>query len=210
MPSWVPGVFDNLGIENLLDNARPVGQLGDKHGVLLPALVVHDEHASHLDAVKIPAGWSAILVALAGIAGASVVYLWELVSAATLRRYLSVLYHMTWNKWWFDELYDFVFVRPTLLISGFIAVFLDRGLIDSLLHFCAWLYRQLASVVSVVGDRWIIDNFVDWLAEKTWNLGLSLRAVQTGRLRQYVMFIIVCTIVLFVIASLWWNYAIAG
>ena len=69
---------------------------------------------------------------------------------------------------------------------------------------------QLSAVVAVFGDRWMIDNFVDSLAEKTWNLGLSLRSVQTGRLRQYVMFIVVGTIVLFVVASLWWRFAIAG
>ena len=55
--------------------------------------------------------------------------------------------------------------------------------------------------MSVVGDRWIIDNCVDTVAEKTWDLGLSLRSIQTGRLRQYVMFIVVGTIVLFVVAS---------
>ena len=64
--------------------------------------------------------------------------------------------------------------------------------------------------MSVVGDRWIIDNIVDTFAEKTWDFGLSLRSMQTGRLRQYVMFIVVGTVVLFVVASLWWKYAVAG
>jgi NADH-quinone oxidoreductase subunit L len=160
--------------------------------------------------VRIPAGWSAILVALMGIAGATVVYLWELISAATLRRWLRILYELTWNKWWFDELYEFAFVRPALALSRFIAVVLDRGVIDSLLHASAWLYRGLSAFVALVGDRWIIDNTVDAFAEKTWDAGLALRAVQTGRLRQYVMFIVVCTIGLFVIASLWWNFAVAG
>jgi NADH-quinone oxidoreductase subunit L len=208
LSEWLDEGF--VSVQNLLEQARPVGQLGNKTGALLPNFVVPDEHASHADAVRIPAGWSAILVALAGIGGATVVYLWELISAATLRRYLVVLYHLTWNKWWFDELYDFVFVRPTLAVSRFIARTLDRGLIDSIVHACAWIYRGLSAVVAVVGDRWIIDNGVDTFAEKTWNAGLALRSVQTGRLRQYVMFIVVCTIVLFVIASLWWNFAIAG
>jgi NADH-quinone oxidoreductase subunit L len=197
-------------VEGLLEQARPVGQLGNKPSVLMTNLIVPDEHASHALEIKRPAGWSAILVALAGIAGASIVYLWEVISAATLRRYLNVLYHATWNKWWFDELYDFVFVKPTHLISAFIAHILDRGLIDSILHFFAWLYRQLSNAVSVVGDRWIIDNNVDRFAEKTWDLGLSLRSVQTGRLRQYVMFIVVCAVVLFVVASLWVRFAFAG
>jgi NADH-quinone oxidoreductase subunit L len=205
---WLDTAFPD--VPRLLEQARPVGQLGNKSGVLLPELLVPDEHGSHADAVRIPAGWSAICVALAGILGATTVYVWEVVSAASLRRYMNVLYHATWNKWWFDELYDFVFVRPTLAISGFIAQVLDRGIIDSTLHAFAWIYRGLAATVSVVGDGWIIDNGVDTLAEKTWNLGLALRSVQTGRLRQYVMFIVVWTIVLFVVASLWWKIALAG
>jgi NADH:ubiquinone oxidoreductase subunit 5 (subunit L)/multisubunit Na+/H+ antiporter MnhA subunit len=210
LPRWFPSTVANLGVENLLDQARPVGLLGNKVGVLMPKLVVPDEELAHVAAVKIPAGLSAIFVAIAGIAGASVVYLWESVSAASLRRSLSLLYHATWNKWWFDELYDFLFVRPTHAISRFIAFVVDRGIIDTILHSCAWIYRGLAQVVSVVGDRWIIDNLVDTFAAKTWDTALKMRAIQTGRLRQYVMFIVIGTIVFFLVATVWWRYAVAG
>jgi NADH-quinone oxidoreductase subunit L len=210
LPTWMPGIFAELGVETLLDQNRPVGTLDTKTGLLMPELVVPNEHDSHEWAIKLPAGLAAITAALLGIIGATMVYVWHTVDPARVRHSLRPLYDLSWHKWWFDELYDAVFVRPTLAISGLIAHVVDRGLIDSILHFCAWLYRQLSTVVSVVGDRWIIDNFVDSLAERTWNLGLSLRTVQTGRLRQYVMFIVVGTIVLFVVASLWWSYAIAG
>jgi NADH:ubiquinone oxidoreductase subunit 5 (subunit L)/multisubunit Na+/H+ antiporter MnhA subunit len=210
LSSAFPTTIANFGVENLLDQARPVGMLGDKPGVLMPHLVVPDELASHAPEIKIPAGISAICVAVAGVLGALIVYVWELVSVETLRRSVSLLYHATWNKWWFDELYDFVFVRPTLAIGRFVARTVDRGIIDSLIHSLAYIYRGGAAVVSVVGDRWIIDNFVDTFAEKTWDVALSMRAIQTGRLRQYVMFIVVGTVVLFVVASLWWRYAVAG
>jgi NADH-quinone oxidoreductase subunit L len=203
----MPGVFANLGVPKLLEQAQPVGTAGAKMGTILPGLVVPDEHSSH--DYKMPAGWSAIFVAIAGIGGATIVYLWELISAESLRRWLRVLYQATWNKWWFDELYDYVFVRPTLLLGRFVALVLDRGLIDGIIHAYAWGARLVALVVAFVGDRLIIDNFVDTVAEKTWNVGLSLRTVQTGRIRQYVMFIVVGTIVLFAVASLW-RYAIAG
>jgi NADH-quinone oxidoreductase subunit L len=207
---YAPGVLANFGVENLLDTARPVGMLGDKPGVLIANLVVPDEHAAHVNDVKIPAGLSAIFVALAGIGGATVVYLWETVSATSLRRWLNWAYHITWNKWWFDELYDFLFVRPTLAAANFLAYTLDRGLIDGIVHAFAALYRVLSLVVAYFGDQFLIDGTVDNFAERTWNLGLSMRAVQTGRLRQYVMFIVVGTIVFFVVASLWWRYAVAG
>jgi hypothetical protein len=93
------------------------------------------------------------------------------------------------------------------VISKFIAFWLDRGLIDSILHGFAYLYRGLAWIVATIGDQLVIDNVVDTTAEKTWDLGLSLRTVQTGQLRQYVMFIVVGTIALFVI---YWSVANAG
>ena len=207
--SWFgPGVFKNFGVEALLEQARPIGILGNKPGVLLSTLVIPDEHASHATAVKIPAGISAILVALAGVIGATVVYLWESISAANLRRSMSLLYAATWNKWWFDELYDYLFVRPTLAMGALIALVFDRRIIDGIIHLLAYIVRGFAQIVSVGGDRYLIDNGVDTFAEKTWDFGLWLRTLQTGRLRQYVMFIVVGTIVLFIVASVWWNLTI--
>jgi NADH-quinone oxidoreductase subunit L len=207
LPNYAPGLLANLGVPGLLQQAQPVGTAGLKTGTLMPSLIVPDEHSSH--EYVTPAGLSAILVALVGIAGATVVYLWELISAESLRRSLRVLYQLTWNKWWFDELYDFAFVRPTHRIGQFVAWVLDRGLIDGILHLHAFAARVLALLVAKVGDEGIIDNTVDTFAAKTWDVGLSLRAVQTGRLRQYVMFIVVGTIVLFAVASLW-RFAVAG
>jgi NADH-quinone oxidoreductase subunit L len=201
--------FANLSIPNLLEQARPIGTLASKGGIFLPDLSMPNEHLSHEWPIKLPAGLIAFSLALAGFLLATIVYLWKLVSAETLRRSLEPLYSLCWHKWWFDELYDAVFVRPTLAIGRFVANAVDRGLIDGILHAFAWLYRQLSAVVYVVGDRSIIDRGVDTLAAKTWELGLSLRSIQTGRIRQYVMFIVVGTIVLFLIASVW-RYAVAG
>jgi NADH-quinone oxidoreductase subunit L len=213
-PSWAPGVLSGFGLQNLLEQARPIGTLATKGGVLLPQLTIPNEHIAHepemFRQIKLPAGIAAISAAVLGIWLAAEVYWWRRVSADRLARMLRPFYQLSWHKWWFDELYDYLFVRPTLWISNFIARVIDRGLIDSILHFFALLYRVLAAVVSVFGDRFVIDGTVDTLADKTWHLGLTLRTVQTGRLRQYVMFIVVGTIVTFLVASLWWRYAVAG
>jgi NADH-quinone oxidoreductase subunit L len=177
-------------------------------------LLIPNEHIAHADemfqVIKLPAGIAAIVAALLGIALATVVYLWRSVSADDLARMLRPLYDVSWHKWWFDELYDFLFVRPTLAISNFVAKVPDRGVIDPILHSFALLYRVLSAVVSIFGDKFLIDGTVDRFAEGTWDAGLKLRSVQTGHLRQYVMFIVVGTIVFFVVASLWWRYAVAG
>jgi NADH-quinone oxidoreductase subunit L len=202
LPSFAPGVFANLGIEHLLDQSRPLGTLETKTGALAH-VIMPNEHLSHDWAIKIPAGLSAIAAAIIGIVFATVVYLWKTVSAENLARSLAPLYQLSWHKWWFDELYDLVFVRPTRAIGLAVAIILDRGLIDGILHSVAGMARVAALAVAKLGDRMIIDNFVDTLAAKTWDLGLSLRTIQTGRLRQYVMFIVVGTIVLFAVASMW-------
>ncbi len=62
------------------------------------------------------------------------IYWSKTISAESLARGLRPLYSLSWHKWWFDELYDFVFVRPTLAIGRVVAVVLDRGLIDGIIH----------------------------------------------------------------------------
>ncbi|MEX2093172.1 MAG: NADH-quinone oxidoreductase subunit L, partial [Pirellulales bacterium] len=212
-PSWAPGVLANFGVANLLEQARPVGTLATTSGVLFPDLTVPSEHFAHAPEmfwkIKVPAGLAAIAAAILGIWLATMVYLWHKISAESLAQKLRPLYSLSWHKWWFDELYDFLFVRPTLAIGALVAVVLDRGLIDGIIHALAAVGKGVAVVVSVVGDRFIIDNGVDTFAAETWNLGLALRAVQTGRLRQYVMFIVIGTVVIFMIASVW-RYAVAG
>ena len=60
--------------------------------------------------------------------------------------------------------------------------------------------------VLITGGR-IVDGTVNWVAYKTWDLGLGLRTMQTGNLRQYVMFIVIATVALFVLISFRWSIA---
>ncbi|MEX0583163.1 MAG: hypothetical protein WD185_05790, partial [Sneathiella sp.] len=44
----------------------------------------------------------------------------------------SALYQFLLNKWYFDELYDFIFVRPSKAIGRFLWTFGDGKAIDGL------------------------------------------------------------------------------
>jgi NADH-quinone oxidoreductase subunit L len=207
--AWeIPGI--NLSVPKLLEQARPIGTLATVEGTLVSELVIPTEHDSHADEIRIPAGLWASGMAAAGVLLAALLYLWRVVDPAALRHNLLVrpFYALSWHKWWFDELYDLVFVKPTLWIGRFVAGF-DRSVIDSILHACTWICRAISVIVDVVGDRTLIDRTVDGIASYTWRGGLSLRRVQTGRLRQYIMFLVVGTIILFMIASIW-RAAVAG
>ena len=57
-------------------------------------------------------------------------------------------------------------------------------------------------------DRLFVDGLVNLTARATYAAGLRLRAVQTGNVRQYVMLVALGTVVLFILTSFYWNYAI--
>ena len=52
-----------------------------------------------------------------------------------------------------------------------------------------------------------VDGLVDGLAGATYAVGLRLRGVQSGNLRQYVLWIAVGTVALFLLISFYWNWA---
>ena len=114
------------------------------------------------------------------------------------------------HKWYFDELYDVVFVRPVLCISPAVADV--RHARDRLAG------RRLGAGVTgwsrgstIWIDRLFVDGLVNGIARLNLSAsGLRLRRLQTGNLRQYVMFIVVGTVALFVLISLYWNFAIAA
>jgi len=121
------------------------------------------------------------------------------------RRQFPRIYVFLRHKWWFDELYALLFVRPVLLVSRLTAE-LDRRGIDALADGLARWTTLISSVDNWI-DRVFVDGLVNLIARWSYRAGISLRALQTGNLRQYVMFIAVGTVALFVLVSLYWNLA---
>jgi len=87
---------------------------------------------------------------------------------------------------------------------------IDRRWIDGLIDGLADCTKRF----SQWGDRWVdqgvVDGFANLIARWTFNTGLSLRRVQTGQLRQYVMFIALGTVAIFILISLFWSRTLAG
>ena len=203
---WSPISDGNITLGNLLEQARPAGTLPDQPAPML-GMTWPNEHDSHAPAIKVPATWIAFSTALGGFLLATVFYGLRKLDAGEAKQAFAPIYRLLWNKWWFDELFDFIFVRPTHVVSGWIANF-DRTWIDGLVDSLAWLTRVFSGFWDRFADRTIVDGSVNQLANITYRVGASLRRVQTGSLRQYVMFIVIGTIVVFALAS-FWRYALA-
>ncbi|MCA9213888.1 MAG: NADH-quinone oxidoreductase subunit L [Planctomycetales bacterium] len=204
---WQPIAGDTT-LSNLLSQARPAGTLPTESAVLF-TMTWPSEPISHLDHIKPKAGLLAFLTALAGFSLATVFYGLRKLDAEEARSAFAPIHRFLVNKWWFDELYQTIFVRPAHLIAGLISGF-DRRCIDWVLDSLARLTRAIAVIWERFADGQVVDGFVNGLASRTYRAGLSLRGVQTGRLRQYVMFIAAGTVAAFVVASFLWNYAFAG
>jgi NADH:ubiquinone oxidoreductase subunit 5 (subunit L)/multisubunit Na+/H+ antiporter MnhA subunit len=146
--------------------------------------------------------------ALAGVLLAAAMYLWRVISPDLVATIFRPVYTFLAGRWYFDEIYHALFVLPALGIAN-LASGIDRGLIDGLINGLAWGARQLAGIDAWI-DRTIVDGLVNATANATWNAGLELKKLQTGRLRQYVMFIAVGTVALFVLASMLFKSSLAG
>jgi NADH-quinone oxidoreductase subunit L len=98
------------------------------------------------------------------------------------------------NKFYFDELYAFLFVRPAYWLSEtFTYQIMDRKVIDGFLHGVSQFAVGLGSVLRNWIDRPIINGTADMVGEGTKLIGRSLRVVQTGRVQQYLVMTLVIT-----------------
>jgi NADH-quinone oxidoreductase subunit L len=73
------------------------------------------------------------LIAIAGIAIAYRIWVRDPAIAANARARFPRVYVLLSSKWYFDELIDFVIVRPALWLGGVITSVLERGLIQGLI-----------------------------------------------------------------------------
>jgi len=101
------------------------------------------------------------------------------------------------NKYYFDEFYDRVFVKPAYWFAeNIVYKFLDKGVIDGILHSFGPLTQGLGSTIRNYFDLPVINRFFgDGSADVTYWFGGKLRAVQTGRIQQYLMFALVIFII---------------
>jgi NADH-quinone oxidoreductase subunit L len=195
--------WTQIGLEPLLKQSQPAGIAeGVSGGLVWPQVTMPSEHAAHADeSNSTRAEWAAFTVALVGFIFATMFYGLRKWNPDEVRRTFAPLYRFLVRKWMFDELYAMLFVRPVLRISGWVAA-IDKKGID-------WLTDNLARAVEAISrvDDWIdrvfIDTPVNVTARWTYALGLRLRAIQTGNIRQYVMWIAAGLVGLFILMSLY-------
>jgi len=116
-----------------------------------------------------------------------------------LKRGLGFVYTALERKFWVDEAYDLVFIRPAKFLAETVtSVWIDRGLLDGILHgignFGNWFGRTLRRVIDIPVANGVPDGAA---AGARWS-GLKLRLTQSGHVQQY----LVTSLMLVVLAGL--------
>lgn len=101
---------------------------------------------------------------------------------------LAGFYKVLANKYYIDEIYDFIFIRPAKWISEKVVyLFLDQKIFDGLLH-------GIGSISMWIGDKFrfwfdlpVINKGGDNLALGTRKIGQNLRVTQSGRIQDYMI-----------------------
>jgi len=109
-----------------------------------------------------------------------------------LAKLLGSFYTWMKNKFYFDELYDRVFVRPAYwLADTFTNKWMDRGVIDGFLHTVARAAFSVGGILRNYFDLPVVNGFGDAVGEGTKLFGKKFRAVQTGKVQQYMLSVLV-------------------
>ena len=105
-----------------------------------------------------------------------------------LEKPLGPIYKLLKNKYYFDEIYDFIFVRPAIWLSQtFTYLWLDQKLIDGVLHFISRIAFSLGGIFRNYIDKPLVNGFGDFVGESVKRIGRSGRFIQTGRIQQYMI-----------------------
>ncbi len=93
------------------------------------------------------------------------------------------------NKWYFDEAYTFLFVRPSYWFAEKVVyLVLDKGLIDGVLHAIGRSAAVIGTALRTYIDKAIINETIgDGSAKVVKSAGSGLRPIQSGRLQQYMV-----------------------
>ncbi len=105
---------------------------------------IPESHASHNGLwIMITSG----VLAVVGIAVAYLMYAGDQKLAAGLKKGLAPLHALSFNKFYFDELFYSIIVYPVKLLAVFSATILDKTLVDNLVNLIGTIPRRIGEVL---------------------------------------------------------------
>jgi NADH-quinone oxidoreductase subunit L len=137
-----------------------------------------------------------VAVAFLGIGVARYLYHWKPTASESVARSAGGLYTTLLNKWYVDEVYDYLFVSGLAKGGGRVAGAFDNKIVDGGVNGTGWLTR-LSSSISIWWDTWIIDGSVRLLSFVVKVASYPMRILQTGHVQAYALIFVLGVLVFF-------------
>lgn len=137
-----------------------------------------------------------IAMALAGVGAGYLIYGRKPLVAGQkdpLER-MGVVWTVLRNKYYIDEIYRATFIRAAVGLATIFFRF-DQGIIDGLVNLIGKLTERW-SWVSRLFDVYVIDGIVNGVGRVTSAVGQELRYIQTGRVQNYMIIVIITVLLL--------------
>jgi NADH-quinone oxidoreductase subunit L len=175
--------------------------LTDSHGDPVPVdvdFVAENRAALQYHSIV---GALALVVVVIGLSFALVLYYWGVLDPNEAMEQFPGVHRFLTCKWYFDEAYSALLVRPALHIGQWCRNF-DAHVIDGFLHLWAH-WNVMTSYWSGRFDKGIVDGLANLIADVSFGIGSWLRNVQTGYLRSYILFLALAAMAVWVLLYAW-------
>ncbi len=164
-PSWLEPVFSSAAAEAVKEGEHPASLEWMLMGI-------------------------SVAIAIIGIVIARYFYHHKPQIPDSIEKSLKPLHGLLYNKWYVDEVYDFLFVNGLCKGGGLLLGAFDRNVVDGGVNGAGWLTR-FTSKISMWWDTWIIDGFVRFSSFFVKMLSYPVCMLQTGRVQAYAFFVVV-------------------
>jgi NADH-quinone oxidoreductase subunit L len=171
-------------------NNLPGGEVKEKENeVVYSGVYTEAMHQAH-----IPAMLLSLFVAGLGILTAFLFYQWKKLDPDKLADSIKPLYKLSYNKWYFDEIYDATFIAATLGLSK-VLYWIDTYIIDGIVNGSATLTKFLARI-SDGFDHYVVDGLVNFMGYLSSFIGLIFRRFQTGKVQTYIVLVVFSLVII--------------
>ena len=115
---------------------------------------------------------------------------------------LGSLYPTLQHRYYFDELYSAVFIRPFQWFAKNVAYeFIDKGIIDGFLALIARVFTWIGDLLKNL-NLWLIDGVGDGIPELIARFGRWFRWIQSGSVQQYMLLAIIGALLIGIVFAL--------
>jgi NADH-quinone oxidoreductase subunit L len=158
------------------------------------------EHGGHAASHDTSMEWLlmgvSVALAVAGIYLARILYHQKPEIPDALQAAAPGLHKTLLNKWYVDEIYDFLFINGLSKGGGTLCSEFDKRVVDGGVNGAGWITR-FVSRLSIWWDTWIIDGFVRFSSFTVKLLAYPVCILQTGRVQTYAFFVVVGVLAMF-------------